>query len=172
MNSKRQADLYILDANVVIDYLEADSSILSLASRHLGTLLVPRPVVVDEIADLDETSAGILNLGVDTPTDEEFVVSHNLPEGRLSLYDRICFAMAKVRCAVCVTNEKPLRRLCLNEGVAVIRGLRLLILLVERGELPKQDAIQVAESIHAANSLYIHQGVLAEFKKVLKKIKT
>lgn len=164
-------DVYILDANVVIDYLEVDSSILSLAARHLGNLVVPRPVLFQEIDDLDEASAVALNLSVESPTDEEFGAAQGLPEGPLSLHDRISFAMARARCATCVTNEKPLRKLCLDEGVAVIRGLRLLILLVQRGELSSHSAIQVAEAIHAANPQYIHGGVLAEFKRILKKVR-
>ena len=40
--------LLIVDANVLIDYLKTDSSILALAARHLGVIRVAS-VILDEV---------------------------------------------------------------------------------------------------------------------------
>ena len=43
--------LLIVDANVLIDYLKTDSSILALAARHLGVIRVAS-VILDEVEQL------------------------------------------------------------------------------------------------------------------------
>ncbi len=53
--------LFVVDANVLIDFVEVDPAFLTLAVRHLGPVHVPRDVL-DEISSLDE--AGCERLGL------------------------------------------------------------------------------------------------------------
>ena len=46
----------ISDASVLIDYYKADIKILSLISRYIGTIVVPRQVF-EEVEQIDEMEA-------------------------------------------------------------------------------------------------------------------
>lgn len=58
--SRRQ--LLLMDANVLIDFCDADATVITLISKHIGQVHVPRPILVEEveqIVDLDWTELAI-----------------------------------------------------------------------------------------------------------------
>ena len=77
--------LLIVDANVLIDYLKADESILQLATTHLGTVHVPREIV-DEVDQIDDPTCQRLGLViVEASTDQ--LLEAGRSSGQLSFED-------------------------------------------------------------------------------------
>ena len=71
--------LFVLDANVLIDYSESDPSVLTLASRHVGRIHVPS-VLLEDIDALDESECGrLLETDASIFTIHELVSIHNEP---------------------------------------------------------------------------------------------
>jgi len=64
-----------------------------------------------------------------------------------------------------VTNDRRLRRECQDVGLDVLWGLEIMIDLVHAGRLPREDAIEVAEAIRAANPFYVTEEILEEFRE-------
>lgn len=93
----------ILDANVVIDYCHADENILALSARHLGNVFIPRPILNDEVKELDQKDCERIRLIISDPELDEIIAAGS-KRGRLSFYDRLLLIMAKNRNWKC---ERP-----------------------------------------------------------------
>lgn len=154
----------IIDANVLIDYLETDISILSLVSRHLGPVCVATPVL-REVLELDASECEDLGIAIIEPTLKEARQAGPRRRGGLSFQDRICLAIARHRGLVCATNDKGLRRACGSASVEVQWGLELAIRLVQGGHLPPEDARTIARQMHELPS--ISARVLEAFERQL-----
>lgn len=157
--------LLIIDANVLIDYALSGASVLTLAARHLGTLFVPR-VVLDEVEQLSEADCDALGL---TLVDESFelLASAATKQGSLSFEDHVCLLLAKQEQWICVTNDKRLHAECRQEGVEVIRGLRLMIELVRAGGLQSEMAMEIAQLIHELNPQHITEEIIVSLEEKL-----
>lgn len=153
--------LLILDACVLIDYCQADVSVLGLINQHVGVVHVAAPVLA-EVDGLDEGAAVNLGLQIVFPDFELAASAANTP-GPLSFEDRLCLLLAKQKGWTCVTNDATLRRACEADGVAVLWGLEPLALAVEGGDLLAAEAIELAQRIHQANSRYITAAILQRF---------
>jgi len=128
-----------MDANVLIDFCDSDRTVLSLISKHLGTVHVPLPILleeVDQFKDFDWTELGII--GVD-PSLEIVTLAAQRRAG-LSFHDHLCLLLARANGWTCVTNDGRLRRECATEGIATLWGLEVVALLVEDGALPAKAA--------------------------------
>ena len=143
--------IFIADADVLIDFCDADASVLSILVRALGAICVASPVLA-EVDNLDESAAASLGLRVIEPTYAMFAAEAT-KRGGLSSRDHLCLLMAKAEGWTCVTNDKALRKACGQEGVAVLWGLQMLGLAVEAGVLPGSSAEEVARRISDANPL-------------------
>lgn len=143
--------IFIADADVLIDFRDADASVLSILVRALGPICVAAPVLL-EVDDLDESAAASLGLTVIEPTFAMFNAAAT-KRGGLSARDHLCLLMAKAEGWTCVTNDKALRKACGQEGVAVLWGLQMLGLAVEAGGLPGSSAEEIARRISDANPL-------------------
>ncbi len=153
--------LFVLDSNVLIDYCEADRSVLTLASRYVGQIHVPS-VLLDEVDGLDESECERLGLVVVEP-DSALLVAAGRRRSGLSYYDHVCLLSAKADGWTCVTNDGRLRRECTVEKVRVLWGLELMVPLVVSRHLSVAAATAVAEAIHATNPLYITDDILRRF---------
>lgn len=154
--------LFVLDANVLIDYCEADRSVLTLASRHVGLIQVPS-VLLDEVDGLDESECERLGLVVIEPESSLLVAAGRRRPG-LSYYDHVCLLSAKAAGWTCVTNDGRLRRECRAEQVTVWWGLELMVPLVAERHLTIPAATTVARAIRSANPLYITDEILSRFE--------
>lgn len=154
--------LLIVDANVLIDYTNSDISILSLVSRHVGHIYVPS-VILDEVDGLSEEDC--VNLGftvVDEPI--EILLTAGEARGALSFEDHVCLLLAAENEWTCVSNDKPLHRACVEESVAVMWGLRLMLELVGARHLDKDSALEVAVAIQASNPRHLTPEIIDEFR--------
>jgi hypothetical protein len=160
--------LLILDACVLIDYCKTERSILKLAAGHVGQLHVATPVF-EEVEQLDHAGAADLGLVlVDPPL--ELAMRAATRGGRLSFQDRLCLLLAKENGWTCVSNDTQLRGACESEGLSVLWGLEILVLLVEAGATSAADAKQIAEAIHDCNR-FITSQVLKRFVRRIDSIK-
>jgi predicted nucleic acid-binding protein len=154
--------LFVLDANVLIDYCGSDASVLTLASRHVGVIHVPS-VLLEEVEGLDESECERLGLVVVEPEGSLLVAAGRRRPG-LSYYDHVCLLAAKAAGWTCVTNDGRLRRECRSEEVPVRWGLELMVPLVAAGHLTISAATAVAETIHASNPMFITTQILGSFR--------
>lgn len=155
----------LVDANVLVDYQAADLAILSLVSRHVGTVHIVSTVLA-EVDGLDESECERLGFRVVEPTLAQATEAAS-PNGRLSFQDRTCLVVCRDNGWTCVSNDKALRRSCDAVGVAVRWGLELMLELVQGGHLPAEDADDAAERIHRANPVFLNATILAAFREKL-----
>lgn len=157
----RASALLIVDSCVLIDLWEADRSLLTLVSRHLGEIHVATPVLaeVDEIDESDAVSVGLRLVEPSLDMATEAAASR----GTLSFADRLCFLLAKENAWTCVSNDRRLRRTCEEARVPVLWGLELIVGLVDAGALDPVGAIENAERIAKANK-FIGPDVLERFR--------
>lgn len=152
--------LLLVDACVLIDFAKADSSVLTLAARHVGEVHVATPVF-EEVKDLDPAMAASLSLKLYEPT-LEMVAAAATTRGRLSFQDRLSVVIARENGWTCVSNDKQLRATCKADGIPVLWGFEVLGALVERQALSPAAAAAVAKKISAANH-HIGRDVLLRF---------
>ena len=157
-NSKAAA---ICDANVLIDYIEADEDIIRELVEYWGQVHVP-DVVLNEVKQLSRAQATTLGLiVVDTP----FILP--VAPG-LSFPDRACLHFVKERGWTCIANDRLLRRECVNHGGQVVWGLEMLLHLVADKRMTEARALGIARKIHTSNP-EIATKILEEFTAKLSK---
>jgi predicted nucleic acid-binding protein len=120
--------LLILDACVLIDFCDADPSVLRVVSRAVGAIHVATPVLA-EVEQLDESTAESLGLRVVEPPLSMFAAAAR-KRGRLSPRDHLCLLMAKAEGWTCVSNDRALRTVWVADGVDVLWGLEMMGLAV------------------------------------------
>lgn len=163
----------VLDASVLIDYFDTEAEVLRLASRHLGQGLV-LATTLEEIArgrpsgsrsPITREGCEALDLEFLLPTTDQLLEGAT-PSGGLSFEDRLCLIVARDLPGCCVTSDGPLRKACEAHGVAVQRGLRLMIDLHRAGHLTHKTALRIAREISQKNP-YISAAVLTDFEAQL-----
>lgn len=120
---------YVIDANVLIDYLECAPVVITTVARTLGPVHVPR-AVYDEVCDEARFPDRVavlrqLSLCIHDESTEQLLEAGLLAEshGRLSFQDALCLVVARDLRFSCITNDKPLRSKCGAIGVEVVWGL-------------------------------------------------
>jgi predicted nucleic acid-binding protein len=161
--SNRQ--LLLMDANVLIDFCDTDATVITLISKHIGQVHVPRPILVEEveqIVELDWTELAIIAV---EPTLEIALEAAKQPRRGLSFHDHLCLLLARENGWTCVTNDARLRRECTADGVDVLWGLETIALLVEEDALSARAAAEIGRQIQAMNPKFITTVILARFLK-------
>ncbi len=134
--SRKPLPSLIMDADVLVDYVHCDSSIIPLISTHVGRIHVATPVF-REVKEITEGDCGELGITLVEP-DIEQVIHATEARGPLSMQDHLCVLLAKEQHWICVTNDRPLRRECESQGVPLIWGVELICQFVEaRGFSPE-----------------------------------
>lgn len=153
----------VVDANVLIDYVGSNLSILGLVAELVGPIYVPRPIL-EEVGGLDE--AGCARLGIrlaEASTDQ--LLEAGAGRGRLSFSDRLCLILARDRSWTCVTNDRALRKACGEISIPVLWGLELMLELVSLRRLTAEAALDVAAAIHRSNPRHITPEILERFER-------
>jgi rRNA-processing protein FCF1 len=160
----------VADANVLIDYANADVSVLSLVSRVVGPLHVP-DAVLDKVAALDRNECDQLGLKIAEPTLEQLLEAGDR-RGKLAHDDRLCLILARDNGWRCITNDKALRAECVEARVEVLWGLEPMLTLVAESELTTHEAETVAWGIHETNPAFVTKEIVTRFKSKLRRIAT
>lgn len=153
--------LLLVDANVLIDFLSVDESVLTLAVHHLGPVFIPRDVF-EEVEQLCDTTCARLELTVVDGSLAQ-IAEAGTTRGGLSFADRMCLILSRDHGWTCVSNDGRLRRACDEAGVAVKWGLQLLLELVDARALTGDVAVALAEDIVSLNR-WISPTVLDAFR--------
>lgn len=153
--------LFILDADVLIDYVGSELRVLSLTARHVGPVHVAR-ALAQEVEGLTESRCVRIGLQVVDPTLDQLSEAGEHRAG-LSFQDRLCLILARDHEWICVTNDKRLRRECGRIGISVLWGLQLMVELVSLEEMSAADAIAVARKIQTGNPYHITPAIVARF---------
>ena len=154
----------LLDADVLIDYLKANLSVLALASRHIGKAHVLSTVLQYEVDGLDAEDCEQRGIEVVEP-DLEQLSEASLLHGSLSFNDYLCLIIASRRGFVCVTNDKALRKACERDGVSTLWGLEVMLELVRNQAMKVEDAIQIAEMISKNNPYHVPEKLVVQFSQ-------
>ena len=160
----------IMDADVLIDFIKVDRTVLQLIVRHVGPVHVVRPVA-DEVKEIEDGSE-LLDLGmeiIDPELEDSFKAAEN-SRGPTSFNDKLCMLTAMRHGFVCVSNDKSLRRLCNSENVPVLWSLQLLGILHGTGCISTDDVLEIANGIHQVNPRHITSLIVERFKKEIVKV--
>mgnify|MGYP001180472457 CR=1 FL=1 len=155
---------YIMDACVVIDFVNAEKDILKLFAEFMGPLYIVSPVI-EEINGIDGEKE-LVELGfsvIEPEIEDAYKAGESL--GPLSFQDWICLLTAKRHGFICVTNDKKLREVCNQEGVRTLWGLGFIVELYKAGGITYEHAICIARKIHESNPKHISNKIFEKFKK-------
>ena len=107
----------IVDANVLIDYLDTEPSVLALVAREAGPLFVATEVLA-KVDQLDVTVCEELGLSIAVPSLSQLLEAAVRRPG-LAFDDVVCLVMARDNGWCCVTNDRALRAACRASDVSV-----------------------------------------------------
>lgn len=139
----------LADANVLIDYRDANLAVLTLASAHLGPIRVVYEVL-EEVDDLNVEQVNALGLEVvDVPA--ELLIEIDTLSRRLSRQDRLSYLTCRDNDWICLTNDQLLRELCRSQEIRLCWGLELMVDLVHAELLTHEVAIRTADAIYSNN---------------------
>jgi predicted nucleic acid-binding protein len=161
----KKPKVLLMDANVLIDYQKSDFSVLGLVSKHVGEVHVLTNII-EEVDDLEVDDCERIGLKAIEPELNQLTQAA-AKRGQLSFRDHLCLLVASEAGFVCVTNDKPLRRACTEEGVSILWGLEIMTALVRANAISATDAIQTAEKIHLSNPLHIPRKLVDQFAKIV-----
>jgi len=74
--------------------------------------------------------------------------------------------MARDNKWICLTNDKPLRKICSDRNVKCIWGLEIMLSLVSDGKLSSEKAYQIAQDIKSKGG-YIKSKTVDDFRRKL-----
>lgn len=154
----------LFDANVLIDYFDAEPTVFSAIRASVGEIFV-LDRVLREVGQLDAFRAAELGLQVYEPAFEQMAEAASR-RGRLSFQDHLCLAVARTEGMTCVTNDVALRTQCTDENVEILWGLELLVLTVKQGGIPATAAAEIGTAICEMNPR-MGKAVFARFLKEL-----
>ncbi len=165
--TKEGLRILIVDACVLIDFLDTEPSVFAIVARAVGPIYVASPVLSEEVG-IDAAKAERLGLAVVEPPGDIFEQSART-RGGLSFHDLLGLLMAKAEGWTLVTNDKALRSACERDGVDVLWGLQMLGLAVEAGALAPHDAIELVNRIAEINPT-IGGGLVRAFAERYRRI--
>jgi predicted nucleic acid-binding protein len=139
----------IVDACALIDFFDADISMLAAYAARINSVYVA-PDVIDEVFQVEADDVAKHNLAVLEPTLEQYVEAAE-PRASLSVADRMCFILARDHSLRIVTNDKTLRNHCERNGVRVVWTLELLIECVHSDLCSAELALAAARTMSESN---------------------
>ena len=158
MAGKDEKKYLIVDANILIDYLDCDEKLLLLIKKYIGQICLASPLL-GEVKSLDSDSCKRLGITIVEPTMEQLIWAAE-QEFSISFQDKVCLRMAKDHNWALVTNDKALRKRCAPENIVLIWGVELICMLYEYGGLHKNDVRKIIWDLHNNNPLYITKDIV------------
>ena len=158
MTKSDEAKFLIVDANILIDYLDCNEKLFVLINEHIGQVFLASPLL-DEVKTLDLCRCHKLGINIIEPTIEQLSWAAD-QEFSISFQDKICLILARDYNWALVTNDKALRRRCESEKITLIWGVELICLLCEAGVLHKDNARDIILVLHDNNPLFITKEIV------------
>ena len=169
MSKANPTRFMIMDACVLIDYMNGEPDLFKLISSHIGPIYVATPILeeVDSINSIEELEdLGLLPI---EPEIEDVFTAEEM-DGQTSFQDNICFLTAKRQSFICVSNDANLRRQCTDASVPILWGLELILDLTKAGGILKKEASRIAREIQISNPRHITARILSDFEAKLKRL--
>jgi len=160
-------EILLADADVLIDYVGSDPSVLGLVSEHVGDLFVLAQIL-RTVRSLSARECKQHRIQVVEADTETLIEAGSRSGGALSFDDWLCFIICRDRCWTCVSNDRALLRECRKARIRVRRGLGLMVELVRTGNLAEARALHVALAIHRQNPHHINEHVIEAFRRALR----
>ncbi len=157
---------YIIDASVVIDYLDVDKSILSLAASKLGRIWIS-VLTLQKIRQLGRPDAEKMGLSVLEPSPEQ--LREVKTPSRLKEDDQVTIILARDSGYICITNDKRMHIRCREWQVPSLWGLDLMLELVRTGSLSRTRAEKLGRAIQEINA-YLTPQILQQYLAELNSI--
>jgi hypothetical protein len=153
---RKRREAAICDANVLIDYADADEDVIRELVKYWGTVYVPTRIL-HEVKKWPTERAEELGLTViETPLTLPSVPGLSGP-------DRACLHFVISEGWTCIANDTLLRRECKRQGGKVVWGLEMLLKLTSAGQITNARALGIAEKIGEVNP-EITDKITVEFK--------
>jgi len=159
----------IMDACVLIDYMNGEPELFKLISSHIGPIYVATPTLeevdsINSIEDLEDLGL----IPIEPEIDDVFTAEEM--EGQTSFQDNICFLTAKRQGFTCISNDTNLRRQCTDARVPILWGLELILNLTKAGGILKKEASRIAKDMQKSNPRHITARILSDFETKLKRL--
>ena len=169
VNTACRPRFMIIDACVLIDYMNGEPSLFNLISSHISPIYIASPVLeeIDSISSVEELEN--LGLVLIEPAIEDVFTAGKI-KGPTSFQDNICFLTALRQGFTCVSNDKNLRKQCTNANVPVLWGLELLLELTRGGGIHRREASKIARAIQKSNPKHVTNKILTDFEDLLKQL--
>lgn len=159
---------FVVDANVLIDYLNADLTVLGLLSKAMSPVYVS-DAVLENVNGIDRHGCDEVGLVVAQPSLDQMLEAGDR-RTKLAYDDWMCLILARDNGCLCITNDKALRTECTKAGVKVLWGLELMFSLASHGVLEIEEAEAIAWRIHEKNSAFVTEAIVNRFTKKLRRI--
>jgi len=154
--------IVITDANVLIDYAKTNKRVLLLLSRLFREVKVPYEIF-KEVNEITVIDASEYHLDVFYPAIDIIYNAANI-KNALSFQDNICLMEARKNGWAVITNDRKLKELCEVESIETYWGLQVLMLMVTKGIMTKEVAMNTAAKIADVNA-WISKNVIEDFKR-------
>ena len=164
MSSPRE--ILLADADVLIDYVGSDPSVLGLVSEHVGDLFVLAQIL-RTVRSLSARECKQHRIQVVEADTETLIEAGSRSGGALSFDDWLCVSTCRYRSWTCVSNDRVLLRECRKARIRVRRGLGLMVDLVRTGIIPVVRAQEVAAAMQERNPHHINGRVIEAFHRAI-----
>lgn len=151
----------LVHADVLIGYLQSDLATLGLVAKHVGRVVVLESAI-DEVPELTARQCRCVGITMATAETARMFQAAAV-ESNVSFNDGLCLVTCREERWTCVTNDRVLRRLCRQHGVATRYGLGLMVDLVTAGVLTHQRATAIARKVQASNPFLVDERVLDHY---------
>lgn len=153
--------MLIADADVLVNYHESEFGVLELIKRHIGNVAVLEPVF-HETGDV--TPGQCEQVGVDiVPTETAWLMQAAETSTHVSFNGYLCLLACMDKNWTCVTNDGPLRRLCIRRGVATQYSIGPVEDMVAAGALGPRRAIAIAQRMQGLHPFHANERAIARF---------
>lgn len=137
------------DTNVWLDF--ATINRLEIPFKLPYTFIMNEDAIEDELLSPKEIRENLVGLGLQAVelTEEEFYLAeeYNVKYAKLSLYDSVALAIAKVRGITLMTGDGPLRKAAEQEKVFVIGTIGVLDRLYEGQYIVQEEYVWCLEEL-------------------------
>ena len=137
------------DTNVWLDFATIDK--LEIPFKLPYTYIMNEDAIAGELLLPEGLGEKLLRLGLQAIelSEEEFylAIEYNAKYKKLSLYDRVALAIAKVRGITLMTGDGPLRKAAEQECVSVIGTIGVLDRLYEGAYIEKDEYLNCLKSL-------------------------
>lgn len=151
----------VVDANVLIDLAEIDA--LQLLNSVFSHVSIPESIVQFELKTIDLTQIRYSASNICTKKGYKLFTELGKHYRGLSEFDRTLLSIAIENGFLCVTNEKPLRKVCNEYQIKYTGTLGILGCCYEVGIIAVEELAQFVDKLEAS-SCYLHSDLVKQFR--------